>query len=74
MYRGATLGARVDPELSLHQFDSLLHADKTKPSAIPCCFGVKADPGIAHSEMDCTRVSEKFHFELPGPAVLRRVL
>ena len=73
MYRGAALGLRVDGKLSFHQFHSLLHANKTKPSAAHGRFGAKAKSQIAHDEMDCIRLFEQFHFTMSYSAMLYRI-
>ena len=50
--RGAVLGSRFDGKRSIQKFQTLLHADKAKPSVRLCTFDVKAHPRIPDREMN----------------------
>src|SRR6266566_3296915 len=57
MDHGAALGLRFNCKGSVHQFQSLLHADEPKTTALLRRFGVKACAGILHWEMNLIRCS-----------------
>jgi L-lactate utilization protein LutB len=73
VYSGTTLALRVDQKLSVHKFQPLSHTGETKPTSLPCHFGVKANSRIAHGEMECTQCSEQFNLEVPFSTMLRRI-
>jgi hypothetical protein len=68
---GATLGLRFNRQRTVHQFQSLLHADEAKTTALLCCFAVKARAGILNREMNLIQRSTQAHFELPYSTVFR---
>ena len=74
MDRGTTLELRFDRQRSLHQLQSLPHADEAKTSALPCRFAVKAHAGIPYCEMNLIRRSPQAHFEVPYSAVFHRIV
>jgi len=73
VYLCPTLGLRADKRVSIHEFQPLSHTGDTKPASQDCHLGVKANPRIAHGEMDYTRRSEQFNFEVLLSTVPRRI-
>src|SRR5256886_7155810 len=74
MDHGAALGLRFNCKGSVHQFQSLLHADEPKTTALLRRFGVKACAGILHWEMNLIRCSPQSYFEVSYPTVLRGIV
>ena len=74
MDRCTSLGLRVDEETAPNEFQSLLHAVETKPSALPCRFEVKAHAGITGREMNRIQRFLQLHTELPHAAMLHCIV
>src|SRR5258708_30403812 len=68
--RCTSLGLRVDEKTALNEFQSLLHAVETKPSALPCRFEVKAHAGITDREMNRIQRFFQLPTHLPPAALL----
>ena len=74
MDRCTSLRLRFDEKTALNEFQSLLHAVETKPSALPCRFEVKAHAGITDREMNRIQRFLQLHTELPHAAMLHRIV
>ena len=74
MDRGTTLGLRIDRKRTIHQIQSFLHADESKPSAFLCRFAIKSCAGVADRKMNLIRLSPQSRFDPPHPTVFRRIL
>jgi hypothetical protein len=65
---------RIDRGLSVHQFDSLLDSDQTKPSASPCHSEIEANARVADAKMYLIRFAPQLHAKPLHPAVQHPVV
>jgi len=68
------LGCESTKKTATNEFQSLLHAVETKPSALPCRFEVKAHAGITDREMNRIQRFLQLHTELPHAAMLHCIV
>ena len=74
MDRGTVLELRFDGKRSVQNFQSLLHADKAKPSATLCLSDVKARAEVSNRKMNFIWRSPQSDFKVPCTTVFCRVV
>jgi len=65
---------RVDGKLTVHQLQSLSHADEPQAATVDGILRVKANSQVAHSQLNLSLCTPQLHFEVPRAAVLHRIL
>ena len=71
---GAGAGLRLDRKVSIHQFETFLHAGKAESTAPHCSVDIKAKTGIVNFQMKGTRGGVKFNLKFLDMAVFHGVV
>jgi len=70
----AVLMLRFDREFPINELQAFLHTGEAEPRPFHNHGGIKANPPIAHSQLNLVRFSTERYFEMSCTAMLGRIL